>query len=252
MVVRAEAPSTRWLKLTAVLGLVSILSGCGTYEAVRGIVSSEPAKPARQAAQRGQPQETRWVLVRNIRYGGTSAEPEFVWVEEDKVPASLTTVMFGKNSALAPRDEVAKYWPPPGNGKLSHLQGGPPPVSPQTASLRPTVPRSAAVRPGQALTDEAPARPEITPKGYIVYIQNRTIVVDLTSLDGVKKGSALSLRRERLPLTHPITGDYLGELDEEIGTARVVELRERFTVAEIENLRPGIELRVKDRVVVRP
>jgi hypothetical protein len=30
-----------------------------------------------------------------------------------------------------------------------------------------------------------------------------------------------------------VTGEPLGELDEEIGTARVVEVRERFSVAEL-------------------
>jgi len=49
-----------------------------------------------------------------------------------------------------------------------------------------------------------------------------------------------------------VAGQDLGEMDEEIGTARVVELRERFTLAEIQETRPGVELKVKDRVVLKP
>jgi hypothetical protein len=41
----------------------------------------------------------------------------------------------------------------------------------------------------------------------------------------------------------------LGELDEEVGTARVTELRDRFSVAEIQSLSPGSQIQVKDRVV---
>ena len=221
-----------------------LLSACGTYEAVRGVATPQPARNPPPP-----PDETRWVLVRNIRYGATMGEPEYVWVEENKIPSSLGTVVFGKNSALAPRDVVAKYGPPPGNGKISPLQGGPPVASTSpssgAASLKPTAGRPGAPKP------EKPPVQEVTPRGYIIHIDNHVIVVDLTSVEGVKKGSLLSLRRERLPLTHPITGEYMGELDEEIGTARVVELRERFTVAEIEDVKPGVELKVKDRVIVK-
>ncbi len=230
-----------------------LLSGCGTYEAVRGGVSGPPsqAKPPQQAAQAPEQKEARWVLVKNVRHGATMGEPEYVWVEEDKIPGSLTTLLFGKSAALAPRDVVAKYGPPPRNGKISPAQGGPPVAAPApsrgVASLRPAAPRVGGAGP----TPDGPLLPEVTPRGYIVHIDTRVIVVDLTSLEGVKKGSLLSIRRERLPLTHPVTGEYLGELDEEIGTARVVELRERFTVAEIEELRPGVELKIKDRVIVK-
>jgi hypothetical protein len=48
-----------------------------------------------------------------------------------------------------------------------------------------------------------------------------------------------------------VTGELLGELDEEVATARVVETRERFSVAEIESLTPGAQVKVKDRVVLK-
>ncbi|HMH52120.1 MAG TPA: hypothetical protein VK548_17925, partial [Candidatus Acidoferrum sp.] len=73
--------------------------------------------------------------------------------------------------------------------------------------------------------------------------------VDLNATDGLKVGSLVSLRRDRIQIVHPVTGELLGELDEEVGTARVVELRDKFSVAEIQAVTPGSQIQVKDRVV---
>ena len=77
------------------------------------------------------------------------------------------------------------------------------------------------------------------------------IVIDLTAADGVQPGSMLSLRRDRIPIVHPVTGEVLGELDDEVATARVVETRERFSVAEIQSVAAGSQVQVKDRVFVK-
>jgi hypothetical protein len=82
-------------------------------------------------------------------------------------------------------------------------------------------------------------------------VQAKLLVVDLTTADGLQPGSRLSLRRAQVSLKHPVTGEPLGELDEEIGTARVVEVHERFSVAELEEV-PGFEAQVKDRVRLAP
>ena len=65
----------------------------------------------------------------------------------------------------------------------------------------------------------------------------------------MRVGSLVSLRRDRIPIVHPVTGELLGELDEEVGTARIVELRDKFSVAEIQAVTPGSQIQVKDRVV---
>ena len=74
-------------------------------------------------------------------------------------------------------------------------------------------------------------------------------MIDLTAKDGLKPGSLVSLRRDRIPLVHPVTGEVLGNLDEEIGTARVTEMRERFSVADVQTVAPGARIQIKDRVV---
>jgi hypothetical protein len=67
-----------------------------------------------------------WVLVSNLRYAAEGNEPEYVWVPEDEIPVSLTTVLFGKKAVIAPLYIVPRYAPPPGDGVISPLQGGQP------------------------------------------------------------------------------------------------------------------------------
>jgi hypothetical protein len=43
----------------------------------------------------------------------------------------------------------------------------------------------------------------------------------------------------------------LGELDEEVGIARVTEIRDRFSVAEVQSLAPGASVQVRDRVLLK-
>ena len=97
----------------------------------------------------------------------------------------------------------------------------------------------------------AVAVPEPPKRGLVVLVDSPRIVVDLTAADGLQPGSMLSLRRDRIPIVHPVTGEVLGELDDEVATARVVETRERFSVAELQSVAAGSQVQVKDRVFVK-
>jgi hypothetical protein len=97
----------------------------------------------------------------------------------------------------------------------------------------------------------APAPTSTTPRGYVVMVEGERIVIDLAAKDGVRAGSLVSFRRDKIPIVHPVTGEVLGELDEELATGKVTEVREKFSVIEVENLSPGAEIKVKDRVVIR-
>ena len=59
----------------------------------------------------------------------------------------------------------------------------------------------------------------------------------------------VSVRRDKTPIMHPVTGEKLGELDEEVATAKVVELRDRFSLAEIQSVSAGSQIEIQDRVV---
>ena len=226
------------------LAVLLVVSGCATVRRIVGIAAvGEPSVSIKSA-------ETRWLLIKNPRYGDVRSEPEYVWVEEDKVPTTLATLFRGKSAIIAAPEIVANYGAPPGGGKISPRQG----VPYQTAAEQTRVDRS-----GRGTVDAETARatggaallPEPAKRGFVVYVDTTPIVIDLTSADGVKPGSVVSLRRDRVPIVHPVTGEVLGELDEEVATARVVELRERFSVAEVQTVAAGSQIQVRDRVVLK-
>jgi hypothetical protein len=216
--------------VTSVVLLSVVLAGCGTVRNILGVPSPGDPSVAIRAA------EARWLLVKNPRFGDVPSEPEYVWVEEDKRPWGF---QWGipQRAALAPPEVVARYGPPPGGGKVSPKHG-----MPYQAGA--DAPRPVSV-PG---TPPAPAS-EAPKRGFVVWADTTRIVIDLTAQDGLRQGSVVSLRRDRIPIIHPVTGERLGELDEEVATARVTETRDKFSVAEIQTVAPGAQVQVRDRVV---
>ncbi|MGH7276686.1 MAG: hypothetical protein ACREIY_06615 [Candidatus Rokuibacteriota bacterium] len=220
-------------RLAWCLVLPLMLAGCTTVKQALGVAAPpEPSVEIKSA-------ETRWLLIKNPRFGDVASEPEYVWVEDTKIPTTLTTLVRGKGAIIAPPEIVAKYGPPPGGGKISARQG----VPYQTSAAPPA--RAAGTRDGAA------AVPEPSKRGIVVYVDTTRIVVDLTAADGARPGALLSLRRDKIPIVHPMTGEVLGELDEEVATARVTETRERFSIADVQTVAPGGQVRIKDRVVVK-
>ena len=170
------------------------------------------------------------------------------WVEEDKVPTTLTTLVRGQRAIIARPEIVARYGSPPGGGRISPRQGMPD----HSVAERPRLDTGPPAEPSAPTASmAAPAAPPEIARGYVVHVDTTRIVIDLTASDGVAPGSGVSLRRDRVPIIHPVTGELLGELDEEVATARVVETRERFSVAEIESVTPGTQVQVRDRVVIK-
>jgi hypothetical protein len=224
--------------------LLVAVSGCSTFREIFGIASpGDPSITLRSA-------EPRWLLIRNPRFGDVPSEPEYIWVEEDKVPFTLKG-LFNRDAIVAAPEVVAKYGQPPGGGRISPRQGmvyqtaaapSAEPVGAPSAAARNSASAATAARPA------APAAPEPR-RGYVVYVDTTRIVIDLTAVDGIGPGSVVSVRRDKIPIVHPVTGELLGELDEEVGTARVTDVRERFSVADIQQTAPGAQIRLKDRVL---
>ena len=233
----------RFALLTVVVAVTAF--GCSTAKNVIGVpTAGDPSVTIKSA-------ETRWLLIKNPRFGDVPSEPEYVWVEEDKTPITFGTVVFGKGSIIAPPEIVARYGAPPGGGKISARQNMPTQTPTTTGTPAPAQPA-----PGSAARGPAPApaptngkAAEGPKRGFVVYVDTTRIVIDLTSADGIRAGTLVSLRRDAIPLVHPVTGEVLGELDEEVGTARVTEMRERFSVADVQTVAPGARIQIKDRVV---
>jgi flagellar assembly FlgT-like protein len=232
------------MKMERVVWLLAVLliaSGCATVRQIVGMTAvGEPSVNIKSA-------ETRWLLIKNPRYGDVRSEPEYVWVEEDKVPTTLTTLLRGKSAIIAAPEIVAKYGTPPGGGKISPRQG----VPYQTAAEQTRGARTAGSDAARSAASAGVPAPEPVKRGFVVYVDTTRIVIDLTSADGVRPGSVVSLRRDRVPIVHPVTGEVLGELDEEVATARVTELRERFSVAEVQTVAAGSQIQVRDRVLLK-
>jgi hypothetical protein len=235
------------MRLGAVGGLCAVLlGGCVSIGELVGL--PQKGDPSVEIKASG----SRWVLIKNPRFGDVPSEPEYIWVEEDKMPTSVRTLVFGKSSILAPPEIVAKYGPPPGGGQISPRHRLPqntaaPAEAPPARSSAPDGARAAA--PANSTAGRAPATGP--PKGLVVYVDTDRIVIDLTARDGVRLGSVVSLRRDAIPIVHPVTGEVLGELDQEVATGKVTEVREKFSVVEIQSVSPGAEIKVKDRAVVR-
>src|SRR5881409_247424 len=219
-----------WLLLPAVA-----LCGCTTMKTILGVRDpGEPSVVIKSA-------ETRWLLIKNPRFGDVPSEPEYVWVEEDKMPVTFTTLVRGQGAIIAAPEIVAKYGAPPGGGKISSRQGMP--TQTVTAAETPA-PRSSPAVP-RPTNGTAPAGPK---KGLVVYVDTTRIVIDLTAADGIRPGTVVSLRRDAIPIVHPVTGEVLGELDEEVATARVTEMRDKFSVTDVQTVAAGARIRIKDRV----
>ena len=74
------------------------------------------------------------------------------------------------------------------------------------------------------------------------------IIIDLTAVDGLRAGSVVSLRRDTIPLVHPVTGEVLGSSTTRSGP-RASPRPAKFSLAEVQSTAPGAEVQVRDRVI---
>jgi hypothetical protein len=232
------------LRLLAGLALAAaFFAGCGELPSLRELAGlpkdTDPSVDIKAA-------ENKWLLIKNPRFGDVPSEPEYIWVEDDKVPTTMGTLIFGKDSLIAPPEIVAKYGAPPGGGRISPRQKMAVSVE---AAPPPPKPGAAAAKGGATQPVGAPALP--ANRGFVVFVDTSRVVIDLNGKDGVRPGAQVSVRRDKIAIVHPVTGELLGELDEEVATGRVTEVRDKFSVVELSSVSSGNQVKVKDRVVIR-
>src|SRR5260370_36414326 len=180
----------RWWSIALVIVAVT---GGGCSKATSTMRSLAGLDPKDDPSVTLKSAETRWLLIKNPRFGDVPSEPEYIWVEEDKVPLTVKTLVFGKGSSIAPPEIVDKYSSPPGGGKISPRQGGPY----QVAGSQPRASASPPAGPAAA-----PAPPVL--QGYVVFVDTTRIVIDLTGREGIRPGSVVSLRRGKKPTVPPV------------------------------------------------
>ena len=231
------------LRLLAVLVLIAAaLPGCGgelpSLRELAGLpASNDPSVDIK-------PAENKWLLIKNPRFGDVPSEPEYIWVEDDKVPTTMGTLIFGKDSLIAPPEIVPKYGSPPGGGRISPRQK-------MAVSVEPAPPPAKAGAKGAATAAATTAVALPANRGFVVFVDTSRVVIDLNGKDGVRPGAQVSVRRDKIAIVHPVTGELLGELDEEVATGRVTEVRDKFSVVELSTVATGNQVKVKDRVVIR-
>jgi len=87
-------------------------------------------------------------------------------------------------------------------------------------------------------------------KGYVIAVQDKKVFIDLTAKDGLVPGVLLKIYREgeETILTHPATGEVLASFKNELGTIRILEISNKFSIGYLESLVRGKEVRPGDRV----
>src|ERR687891_1346607 len=109
---------TRGVTFAVALGVA--VGGCSSFGNTVRTLAGVPSPGEPSALKSAEP---RWLLIKNPRFGDVPSEPEYIWVEEDKIPTTITTLLRGEKAIIAAPEIVARYGPPPGSGKISPRQG---------------------------------------------------------------------------------------------------------------------------------
>lgn len=86
--------------------------------------------------------------------------------------------------------------------------------------------------------------------GAVVSLQGKQLILDVARKDGVQPGMVLTLYREGEVFRHPLTGVILGRAEDILGTVKVVDVQEGYSVAVPQKLVPGTVPKVGDQVRV--
>ena len=71
-------------------------------------------------------------------------------------------------------------------------------------------------------------------RGLVVSAEsNRRLILDLSAKDGVFPGLEMEVFREGEAFKHPVTGEVMGKMEKAVAFLRVVEVRDRYSVAEV-------------------
>ena len=84
-------------------------------------------------------------------------------------------------------------------------------------------------------------------EGLVIGFEGDHILIDRGTANGVFQGMELEVFREGAEFKHPLTGEVLGRLDVDLGSLRVLQVRERYAVAAITKKAEKAEIRQGDQ-----
>jgi len=228
------------------------LPACSTVKHAMGFgTGEEDQKDKAEVIDRADPNE--YILVKNPRYsivggpGSSPPEAEYMWVKRKDAPFDVNAAIRGKKVAEASSKEEAQYAStrppeavkPPRPDERFFI---PPDQLKQPQKAQPDPPRQTVSRPPDPSVLLRPAY------GYVVYVKGKRVYTDLTAETGVAVGNTVIIFREGEELKHPVTGAPLGRADEEVGRARIVEVEDKTSIAELTSVKEGEEIHPKDKL----
>jgi hypothetical protein len=241
--------------LLAVVACLSLFLGaCSEVKHALGFgTGEEDQKDKVEVIDR--PDQNEYILVKNPRYspaGGPGQGPpeaEYMWVKRKDAPFDVNAFVRGKKVNEAGSKEEALY----------ASMKPPEAVKPPRPDERFFIPPDQLKQPPPQKAQPEPARQPVARRpdpatllypvyGYVVYVKGKQVYTDLTEASAVVPGNTVIIFREGEELKHPVTGAPLGRADEEVGRARIVEVGEKTSVAEITSVKEGEEVRPKDKV----
>lgn len=102
--------------------------------------------------------------------------------------------------------------------------------------LPPTTPGDASPLLTQSIRDAFP------PMGYIIQINNKDIVVDLGSEEGLKKGDTLEVVQEGEQIIHPVTGEVLSSPLRVVGELKVLSATPQLAICKKASRKAELQL----------
>ncbi len=86
--------------------------------------------------------------------------------------------------------------------------------------------------------------------GYIINIAGDKLTLDIGLKDAVKKGMKCIVYREGESIVHPVTGNVIGRMIDEICEIQITEIYDGYSMAKITKDK-GILIRKLDKVVTK-
>jgi hypothetical protein len=87
-------------------------------------------------------------------------------------------------------------------------------------------------------------------EGLVIRVEGDLLYLDVTAAQKAAPGMEVGVARPGQEFRHPYTGKVLGKLDREIASARIVEVREHFSVARVVSRHGDLTPQEKDKVRV--
>ena len=81
-------------------------------------------------------------------------------------------------------------------------------------------------------------------------LPDKQLLLDITAEQGAYVGMEMEVFREGKPFKHPTTGEILGRMDHRVGTVRLVQIQEKFSLAEVIQTKQGETVKEGDGVRV--